>query len=378
MTEPLLCRVLADRYEWLENGSPRQGAIEEVGRAAAGGAVVLILPAASALVTVVDVAGVGRRQLAKALPFALEEYLAEEPEAYHFAGHLLSGGKAAAAAVSHQKMRAFVQPFAQAGIRLAGVYPETLFLPAGEDRDAVLIDREHAVVRYGNYQGGGIEPENLPIVLAKILKSPSAAISVYAAGADVTWPGREAAVTTPVASPLDLFRQHSPPKPLNLAVGDYRPAPLKSGRGRRLLPALALTALAALVQLLAAFHGCELGKDRLAALRAENEQAFRRLFPEVKRIVNLKVQTAQQLQALTRPRRRFLPMLYAAGDLLRRQPELRLTEAAFDDAVLRVVIEADSREALEQFGRQLAPANGTAAAAVEDKAGRFSARFEFR
>ena len=105
--------------------------------------VIVLVPATTTLTTAVDIPIRGGSRLLAALPFALEEYLAEDVDTQHFAaGARRDSGKLPVAVVSHAHVRDWLGQLEDAGIQASRLIPEnyglaripgTLSLLAAED-----------------------------------------------------------------------------------------------------------------------------------------------------------------------------------------------------------------------------------------------------
>ncbi len=96
---------------------PVTGSLAEAAGDAGERQVIVLLPAVDVLTVTVDLPARGAKLLA-ALPFALEDRLADDVEDLHFApGRRLPNGRLPVAITSHQRMRDWLDRLAAAGIR---------------------------------------------------------------------------------------------------------------------------------------------------------------------------------------------------------------------------------------------------------------------
>jgi general secretion pathway protein L len=92
-------------------------------------AVIALVPAAATLTMSIDIPVRGGARLLAALPFALEEQLAEDVETLHFAaGTRRESGLLPVAVVSHVQMREWLELFESEGISPARIIPENFGL----------------------------------------------------------------------------------------------------------------------------------------------------------------------------------------------------------------------------------------------------------
>jgi len=154
MAEYLVIRLHPDRdqaADWIAidgNGTrispPVTGPLAEAAQDVANRTVIALVPAATVLNTSVNIPIRSGSRLLAALPFALEEYLAEDVENLHFAAGVRSEtGVLPVAVVTHELMQEWLQRLEEAGISAFRLIPEnhglaripgTLSLLAAEDQ----------------------------------------------------------------------------------------------------------------------------------------------------------------------------------------------------------------------------------------------------
>lgn len=135
MAEYLVIRINADGEQpanWIAvdgNGTrispPVTGPLAEAVKDVAGRDVIVLVPAASALTTTVDIPVRGGSRLLAALPFALEEHLADDVEKLHFAaGVRRESGRVPVAVVAHEQMTEWLERLNETGIEASMLVPE--------------------------------------------------------------------------------------------------------------------------------------------------------------------------------------------------------------------------------------------------------------
>lgn len=103
-------------------GVPGAGALSDAAAVAAGRRVAVLVPAVDVLLTRVTLPVRGAGRVLKALPFALEEQLADDVEDMHFAaGPALPDGSVTAAAVNRGRLEEWL-----GGLRDAGIEPQAM------------------------------------------------------------------------------------------------------------------------------------------------------------------------------------------------------------------------------------------------------------
>ncbi|MEO8671301.1 MAG: type II secretion system protein GspL [Tahibacter sp.] len=183
MSQRLLIRLHADgRYTWLNQASDGRASNSSVAglppadvRAAASRIFVLV---PSAQVVLLETAQVSknRAQLVKAVPFALEDQLAQPVEDVHFAlagaGH---EGRIGVAAVAHVTIKAWLDKLRTDGIEPDALVPEALALGVG----MLLIEPRQAQIRFAEWRAASLEPGALIEWLGYAIDANSPPIEVF-------------------------------------------------------------------------------------------------------------------------------------------------------------------------------------------------------
>ena len=151
MAEYLVIRLGTDRdsaADWIavdSNGTrlspPVTGPLSEANKDVAGRAVIVLVPATTVLTTTVDIPIRGGARLQAALPFALEEQLADDVENLHFAaGVRRDSGLLPVAVVAHSKMQDWLERLHEAGISASKIVPENYGLARIPGTMSLLVD----------------------------------------------------------------------------------------------------------------------------------------------------------------------------------------------------------------------------------------------
>ncbi len=135
MAEFLVIRLGVDREQaasWIavdSNGTrtsqPVTGPLASAARDVADRSVIVLVPATTVLTTAVNIPVKGSSRLRAALPFALEEHLADDIEDLHFAaGTRRDSGKVPVAVVAHEQMSEWLEQLDAAGLSASRIVPE--------------------------------------------------------------------------------------------------------------------------------------------------------------------------------------------------------------------------------------------------------------
>ncbi len=358
MSEPIMARVVDEGYEWLDSESVnRQGNLQELAQAVGNHPVTMLLPATDVLLIELNLPISSPRQLQKALPFALEDYLAYDLEMYYWVWSKQAGDKVAVAAIAHEKLVAYLQQFNEAGIKLQSVYAETLFLPVLDDVISILLDRNHAIVRFSAWHGGGIDQDFLPRFIENTLPDHSRIHLMYTEPcAELIWPKSLSINSEVIPSAMAVLRPDKKME-LNLLSGIYKPDQPSNVSWKAWIPAVALIMLAALIQYGSAFMAYRHSQTQLAELENTNRQLFKQTFPQIKRIVNIKTQAEQELLALRKQQGNggsvYLRLLFQTGQVLSQDPSLQLQSLDYINGMLSLHLRGTGVAQVEGFKQQM-------------------------
>ena len=158
MTDYLVLRFRnqsADSVDWITVDSsgvclsePGKGALADALEAAPGHRVVALVPAVTVLRTDADVPIRSASKLLKALPYAMEEQLAEDVEHLHFAtASHRTDGRVPVAIIRRSTMDTWRDAFAAAGVRLAGMYSDADALGDIPGTTILFIESDFATLR---------------------------------------------------------------------------------------------------------------------------------------------------------------------------------------------------------------------------------------
>jgi general secretion pathway protein L len=371
MAERILVRCLNqkdDYVEWLlvNEAVPsevHQGTLQDLAKYAENRPVILLLPASDVLLLAIDLPVKTSSQIKKALPFALDELLADDVETYHLVWHRPSKGTVYVAAINHDQFQTRLMRFQDAGIEVDAVYPESLCLPYQDQSYSILIDQQNAVLRYRQWLGGGIDIDALlPFVRKLLEENPDVqGLQFWDVDGSAQWLSELSVnkVQHKVDSLMQLLHTGFAElgEEFNLLTGHYSRKNTIEWQWQRWLPALGIILLAVLIQTGVFLTNYWQQKSELAALEAKNLALFKQTFPDVKRIVNMKAQADQQLIELKKQNVNngspFMRLLYQTGEMVTANPGYQLQQLNFVNGILQMQLTAPDISQVEQFKQQL-------------------------
>jgi general secretion pathway protein L len=160
MAEFLVIRIgetAEDPVDWIivdssgaRRSSPVRGPLLEALNDVGERKVIVLVPSAEVLTTSVDIPIKGGAKLQAALPFALEEHLAEDIEKLHFAaGTRRSSGKIPVAVVNRERLAEWIAWLTAAGIQPSAMIPDTFGLARIPGTISLLVAENQIIINDG-------------------------------------------------------------------------------------------------------------------------------------------------------------------------------------------------------------------------------------
>ncbi|MCH7821273.1 MAG: hypothetical protein IIA07_04585 [Proteobacteria bacterium] len=143
--------------------------------------VIVLVPATSVLTMTVDMPIRGGSRLLAALPYALEENLAEDVEKLHFAaGTRRQSGQVPVAVVSHLQMRDWLEQLADAGISAAQIIAEIHGLASIPGTMSLLVAEDQILFNDGDdveFAMQGVKPSDVLAVAGALDDASGSSVS---------------------------------------------------------------------------------------------------------------------------------------------------------------------------------------------------------
>ena len=269
--------------EWLSLGrdgsvieGPKPGWPERVAERCIG-----LLPAEQVLLIEAPRVAKNATQLAKALPFAIEDALVAPVETQHVAfADAVSGDTLPCAVIERRRLETALQQASEQGLSLDAVYSEAQCLPLPGDQSSGLYEQGRGIIRFARSRALALESEALESWLAQ---RPDTAQNVhwYAASEGASEAER---LTRPV---LAWLATHLPGREIpSLLQGRYAPAARAEAWQSAWRWAAALVAAAVLLAFAQIGIERQMLKQHVAERQLQMEQMLRQAVPGVQRVVD--------------------------------------------------------------------------------------------
>ena len=310
---------------------------------AAARQIIVLAPSESITLLAAALPARNAEQARQAAPFAIEEQIAGNVEALHFAVAAKSAGNWWVAAIDPGLLHGWVQAMAARGIVPDRIAPDVMAVLPARDGAVVVIDGERALVRLNGDRAFAVETDLLDSVVIDIADADKreadigqSALSLLAAGA-----GRASE--------------------LNLLGGSFAPAH-RGADLRQRWKRIAWFAAAVLVIAMSYLKLDELRlQHRVDALNDEMERIYRERFPEARNVPNPLAQMKNALRAANggvSADATGLNLLALSAPVLSAQSRVALQGADFRAGALTLRLSAPSIEALDGLRESLAATDG--------------------
>ena len=330
------------------------GSLEAAVSAVGPHRLVLLVPSEQVLLTHVSLAVRAAAKLQQAVPYALEEQLAEDVQLLHFAlGSRQADGVTPVAVVSHEQMRQWLTPFTDAGITPELVIPDVLALPRPEGRPSVFMDRQgRCLLHTGPAQGLATQVELLEHLVPQLALEPETAWNLYREDGAAEVPASLPALGQEVVDePLQALTSVYDSDRINLLQGPYAPRHASAQWLRMArLPAALAAGWVILASATLALANVQLSQER-EALREQAQTHFNAAFPDITRVVDMRVQAEQALERLRGggASSGFLYLLSQSSSALDAVDALQLDGLQYRDGALYLSLSGDDLQALEKL-----------------------------
>ena len=129
---------------------PETGSLSDAANDVGDRSVIVLVPSAEVLTTSVDIPIKGGARLHAALPYALEEHLAEDIDQLHFAaGTRRSSGNIPVAIVNRGRLTEWIESLMLAGIQPSAIVPDNYGLARIPGTISLLVDEDQVMINDG-------------------------------------------------------------------------------------------------------------------------------------------------------------------------------------------------------------------------------------
>ncbi len=377
MSDSLMIRYDSDdfsHWSWTSldrdnrpEGEVGSGGLDDLAMYAKGKRAVLVIAGRSLLITAADLPDGNSRAIASAIPYALEEQMAEDVELMHFArGKRQANGLIPVVAISQRFLTDLLQTLANAGIYPVWAVAEPLLIPWNENELSILVRNDTAIVRDGAISGFECSLKQLPVLLTRLCNRDETEnctiIRIWERVHNAEIHSLLEQLNAQIIfgqnnSDFDQLSELGTKRPeINLLQGfeQLEPAGVSSGSW---WPAIVLSALAVVVYLGASGYQYYSLRQDIDTVTRKSEELFHTTFPDIKRLVQPLVQAEQKLEqrriAHGQGVDNLLELLSILGKTKRSNPSITFNNIEYRQGSLVINLEGQSVAQIERFKQQL-------------------------
>jgi general secretion pathway protein L len=356
-------------------GHPQQGSLAEAAPQAKGRRVTALLPAERVTLLHVEVPSRNPQKVLQAVPYMLEDKLAEDVESLHFALGERNDAGQLVAAVGRSHMRALLDALSAAGIEPAHLVPDVCAIVPEPDAVVALLEGGTALLRFPDGSGFGTDLTLAVHLLRRRLASSATAPSrIVMQGSPTEMDAFDAALgdlpLERLRRPLDegmlplLAHSFGRQRGLDLLQGNFKiQTPMQEHWRQWRLAAVLLAAclLLGLVQQISSYLRL---RHQATALDAQEEQLFIQAMPGSRLQAGTEVvQMKQRLAELQGggSAGSLLALLDALGTGLGTNSSIQVTGINYQGGNLQAQLQAADISALDALKGSLNKQNGISA-----------------
>lgn len=351
------------------------GTLEQAAESAAGKDIIILIPTSDILLTKVSMPTSKRQRIRKALPYALEDQLLTDVEYLHFAmGDRKADATIPVAVIIKQILHGRLQTLDQAGLSVKDITPDVFGLPIHNGEWTILLEDNICTVRTGQQSGFTVEPENLITILTMMLSRTSedapSLLRFYDCCKQVEKNTHDLNELSESLN-LECIQEACEPDALllfaknfikshaiNLLQDEFSVTEIPSASRRAWYIAATLFGVWLLGQIgMGVYQNHSLTKEN-DTLKTDIEQLFRQTFPQVKRLVNPRVQIQQQIAASLQGKQQtdkpvFLHLLSHTGGILHSYSNIELSGLNYRDGHLDLQVRLTDLQKLDELKQKI-------------------------
>lgn len=279
---------------------PQESTLDEFAKNVRTSSITVIVPAREVLLLPINLPKMRSNKLLKAIPFALEERLADDIQDYHYVLPKIQEEKPYVAVISKAFMTHWVTAFEGLKLNINLMLPEQCCLPIAPFSCTLAVIDNEAIIRRQNLEAYGVDTSYLNFFLENLFKdTPPENIDYHIFGEEQEKLHVSMAVKTTQHDKKDYLHflsQHAHQAPINLMQGDFRHT-RQSGQLRR---TWIISAAFIVIAVLAMFINhlvlyAKLDKQN-NALNAQIDTLYKQNFPDSTSVVSPQFRMQEKLK----------------------------------------------------------------------------------
>lgn len=342
--------------------------------------VILIVPATDVSLKILQLPKVNRRKIQQAIPYMLEQYLAEDTNKLHFSFmRNKHDDSVTIAIVKKELMVKWLNQLQDNQLKVTACIPESLLLPMHNDGWTITLEDQSAIIRFNRYQGTAIEQSLLPYLLEQKLNTLKKD--------DFDSARLNKDQTDHVAQPVFHIYLHSVEQykdllakikgqtklhiqdkpllltladtiqnnkcPLNLLQNEFQPIEKINKRSWMIM-------LCLLVSMIPLMFTAKIAqnltlKNQLNNANGQVSSSYQQIFPQATSVTAPRIRIQEKIDALRQGQQNspFIQLLSIAGESLQQIPGIQLNSLVFNNEQLTMQLKTNSAANLDRFSNTL-------------------------
>lgn len=314
-----------------------------------------------------------QQKLLRAIPFALEEKVADDVEDLHFVvGKTDGDGITPVAIIKRDTLKNILDKLNQAGIEPVALIPDALCLTANPEQWAILQQKDTAKVQFGQFNAADFDRDTLPLVLKSELqqadRQPPKKIILFSADGDTA---ETEDIADAIADEIELIKvsynthplvvfcgQYKNALSLNLLQGEYKTVKKSNINWQRWGLAASLSAIWLVLHLGITITQNNTLEANNKKIQIEIDKIYKKAFPRSKRVVNARVQMEQKLDELKGRGRTgldvsLIALLSEASVALASDKAISIQSISYRNSKVDIEVTGSKLQSIEQLNKKL-------------------------
>jgi len=356
------------------------GSLEELKAIARGKKVSVLIDAHYTTLESVKIPSKSRSKQLQAIPFAMEDHLAEDIEDTHFALGKAEDNTVPVIAIKRELLQDTIDLFSQQNIHIEALTADSVALPGSKSHWSILLDDDSALIKTDSSQAHCCDRENLTVILQALLSQninadddtntqPDTITYYYKEGdteAETLLQNFDINIKAQVYKNhgLEIFVQHLKEiQSFNLLQGEFTP---KRESVTWIKPWKSVAIAASIWMVLHLGYNSILAshlEEKNAVLTKQIEKEFRRAIPDARKMTNMQKRVERRLKDLKSggagsSAGGFLQILSKASPALSKNDRTNIKAAVYRNNYIDIDLTAKSLDDIEKLKNKLAAIPG--------------------
>ena len=314
-----------------------------------------------------------QQKILRAIPYALEEKIADDIDEVHFvAAKTSADGRTPVAAIRHETLKQMINTLAASAIKPVALIPDSLCLTANSTQWTILLQEDRSKLQFDNFDAAEFDRDALPLLIKSELnrtdrKQPEKIIIFKVDGDESPTDDINAAIPENIevinvsynTHPLVVFcGQYKNALALNLLQDKYKPEQKVNVNWQRWRLAASLSAIWLCMHLGMASVQYNKFEEDNKKLQVEIDNIYKKAFPQSKRVVNARVQMEQELDKLkglstADSNTGLIALLSDSSTALSTEKSVAIQSINYRNNTIDIEITANNLQNIEQLGKKL-------------------------